>query len=62
VTGKRIREQRRKVGLLQCELARIVGVSRAAVCRWESGMTMPRAGRLPAVARALRCRVADLYA
>lgn len=33
---------RERVGLSQGEIARVLGVSRAAVCRWESGRRHPR--------------------
>lgn len=47
-------ELRQKGGLTQQELARIVGVSRAAVAQWESGARRPRGAFLDRYAEALR--------
>ena len=39
--GARLREERKRLGLTQAELAERVGVSRAAVVTYESGRTPP---------------------
>lgn len=39
--GERIREERRKRGLTQEELAEILNVSRQAIAKWESGRGIP---------------------
>lgn len=49
-----ITEIREKAGLSQSEIARAIGVSQAALSRWESGARRPR-GK-PAVALALLLR------
>ena len=36
------RHLRERAGLLQADLAKAVGASRAAVSRWESGLRTPR--------------------
>ncbi|HEV2745800.1 MAG TPA: helix-turn-helix transcriptional regulator [Allosphingosinicella sp.] len=48
--GERIAELRKARGIKGAELARLVGVSRAAVHAWETG-SCPRADALEAVAR-----------
>ena len=37
--ARRIRE---RAGLTQCELAQLLGVNQATVCRWETGKRLPR--------------------
>ena len=44
--GDRIREHRIKAGLSQDALAELVGVSRQAVTKWESGASSPTAANL----------------
>ena len=39
--GERIREQRKNAGLSQEKVAELVGVSRQAVTKWESGQSAP---------------------
>ncbi len=58
----RIRELREDLGLGQCDLARVVGVSQTTVCQWESGNKTPMAAKLPALAQALNCTINDLFA
>lgn len=55
-----IRRYRKERNLKQSELASIVGVSRTAVTKWESGEVNPRSDRLLKIADALRCSVDDL--
>ena len=44
--GKRIKLARELAGLTQEKLAEIIGVSRTAVVRWESGETVPTVDHL----------------
>lgn len=53
---------RTKAGLSQAKLAKLVGVSDAAVCQWETGKQMPRAGLLPKIAEILNCTIDELLA
>ena len=48
--GKRIRQARKIAGLTQEELADRLGVSRAAVARWELGEIEPKLGNIMALA------------
>lgn len=55
----RIRDFRIQRRLKQEELARIVGVDRSTVSKWETGEAKPRADMLVKLAKALRCKVDD---
>jgi DNA-binding transcriptional regulator YiaG len=44
VDGGQLRHVRERAGLTQGEIAEVVGVSTAAVCRWELGDILPRSG------------------
>jgi DNA-binding XRE family transcriptional regulator len=50
-SGQRLREQ---AGLSQSELARLAGVTPAAVCRWEAGERTPSETAAIAYAKVLR--------
>ncbi len=39
--AERIKEQRKKAGMSQEKVAELVGVSRQAVTKWESGQSVP---------------------
>jgi transcriptional regulator with XRE-family HTH domain len=60
--GGLIRYKRRLRGLTQRELGEIIGVTGAAVSRWEQGVAQPKVGSLHGVAKALRCPVRELLA
>ena len=47
-------------GLTQAEEARGLGVSTVTVCKWEQGLGLPKAKRLPEIARFLQTTVQDL--
>ena len=55
-----IRKYRKERKLKQSELALLIGVTRTAVTKWESGETSPRTDRLLKIADVLRCSVDDL--
>lgn len=57
----RIRELRESIGMGQTQLAEAAGVSQAAIAKWETGVAYPRADKLPTIAKALGCRIDDLY-
>lgn len=58
--AERIAQKREALGLNQSELARRLGVTPQAVQKWESGMAIPRGGRLEDIATALSTSVAYL--
>jgi len=51
--GERIRERRKDLDWTQGQLAGKVGASPGAVGQWERGDTLPRGGRIEAIAKAL---------
>ena len=55
-----IRKYRKERKLKQSELSLLIGVTRTAVTKWESGEVNPRTDRLLKIADALRCSVDDL--
>ena len=58
---KNIKRIRGSKGLSQCEVANSLDVSQQAVAKWEAGEAMPRADKLPEIARVLDCEVSDLF-
>lgn len=55
-----IASRRKKLGLSQNDLAKMLGVDQTAVHNWEHGKAMPTAKRLPAIAKILECTVDEL--
>lgn len=57
----RIKELRQSAGLLQIDLAKIMGVLPSAVSNWETELALPRARQLPELAHALNCSIGELF-
>ena len=57
----KIRELRQARGLSQARVAEDVGVSKPAVCKWETGVSVPRTELLPLLARVLGCSIDELF-
>lgn len=57
----RIRELRERRGLVRVQVADALGVTQAAVYKWESGRASPSADKLPALAEVLNCTIDELY-
>ncbi len=55
-----IREYRTRRDMSQEELARLVGVDRSNVAKWEAGVHRPRADMLILLAKVLQCSVDEL--
>ena len=51
----RIREHREAMGLTRIQVADRLGVTKVAVRKWEVGLAMPNADKLPALADLLNC-------
>lgn len=58
--GARLRQLRKQRGLTQRSLAERLGVSTPALCRWETGQTLPRKTNIQAFADAFDLSEADL--
>lgn len=56
-----IKSFREKLGLTQQELADALSIERSTVTKWETGMAMPLASKLPDIAEILHCQINDLY-
>lgn len=56
---RNLKERRKKLNLSQQNLAKQLKVDRSTVAKWETG-TLPRADKLPAIARVLQCSVDEL--
>ena len=56
-----IKQLRKAMGITQSQLAEKMGVERSAVAKWEAGVANPSTAKLPALAEALGCSVADLF-
>ena len=57
----KVKEWRKKRMLTQQELADVLKIDRVAVCKWETGVNRPRADKLPDIAKALNCKIDDLF-
>ena len=56
-----IKDYRKKTGVTQSDLAIALGVTQATVAMWETGEALPRADKLPKLAKILNCTVDDLF-
>ena len=54
------RTLRISAGLTQKEVADYLGISQVSVWQWENNENMPRADKLPAIAKLFGCDIADL--
>lgn len=54
-------KQRQKLKLSQADVAEKLQVSQVAVSMWETGEAMPRADKLPELAKILQCDIAELF-
>ena len=55
-----IKKIREKKGITQQELATVLGVGQSTVVMWETNNSLPRAEKLPAIAKALGCTIDEL--
>ena len=58
--GRVLIENRHKLGITQDELAAYMGVSKAAVSKWETGMTYPDITLLPQLATYFNISIDEL--
>lgn len=59
--GKRIRKQRKAIGLTQVQVAAALDLTQVAVSQWENGTTIPQWTRHRALARVLCIDVDILF-
>lgn len=57
----KIKALRERTGVTQSELAEKLHVGQSTVAMWENGENMPRADKLPELARILQCEISDLF-
>ena len=55
-----IREKRKSKGISQKEFAKALNVDQTAVSMWETGKAMPKADKLPGIAKMLDCSIEEL--
>ena len=55
-----LKKMRLKRRLSQEDIAKKMGITPATVCRWENGEFLPRADKLIALAKVLKCSVSAL--
>jgi transcriptional regulator with XRE-family HTH domain len=53
--GDAIRKRRLDLGLLQKDVAKIIGCDQTTILNWEKGHTHPRANQMPEVVKFLGC-------
>lgn len=58
--GATIRKLRLKNGLTQTQLGEKIGTTKARICRWESGVYVPRLHVLAAIAKAMNCDLSEI--
>lgn len=58
--AKRIRARRDALGILQCDLAKRLGVVQSTVSDWEAGVQLPRPKNLRKIAKALQLDYQEL--
>lgn len=56
-----IQKLRNKLGVTQENLANLLKVDRSTVAMWETDKSMPRADKLPELAKILKCSIDDLF-
>lgn len=55
-----IKKLREAAGITQTALAEIISVPQPTIASWETGRALPRAEKLPLIAKALGCTIDDL--
>jgi transcriptional regulator with XRE-family HTH domain len=57
ITSEELREERRRLGMTQAQLADQLGVSRVTVTRWEGGVTIDQPRMLILALESIRRRM-----
>lgn len=56
-----ISQLRQKNSLTQEQIAEQLNIDRSAIARWEAGKALPRADKLPELAKILNCTIDELF-
>ncbi len=56
-----IKRLRKQANLTQTQVSEKLIVERSTVAKWEAGEAMPRADKLPELAKILGCTIDDLF-
>lgn len=56
-----IKTCRRQAGLRQDDVAKKMKIDRSTVAKWETNESMPRADKLPELAKILGCTIDELF-
>ena len=56
----RIKQIREKNGISQVQLSNILAVDHSTIAKWETGMSVPRAGTLKKLAAYFGCTIDEL--
>lgn len=56
-----ILKKRTDAGMRQEDLAKKLSIDRSTVAKWETGEAMPRADKLPVLAKLLGCTIDELF-
>lgn len=56
-----IQKLRNKANLSQEELASLLSVDRSTIAKWETGSALPRADKLPNLAKILNCSIDEIF-
>lgn len=56
-----LEQLRKKAGLTQEQLSKLIGVNQTAISQWEKGRTCPTSDKLPELAKALGCSIEELF-
>ncbi len=57
----RLKYCREQKGFSQTDIAEKLGVTQQAIAKWETGEAMPRADKLPQLAKILGCTIDALF-
>lgn len=57
----KIKQLRENANLTQQQLSDTLKIDRSTVAKWETGEAMPRADKLPELAKIFGCSIDDLY-
>lgn len=58
---KKLREIRKKKGISQLRLSKMVGVSRSCIAKWETGASFPRGNTLARLSVALEVPIYTFF-